>query len=102
LQNKILIRVFRRNTVKGDTDHHYDVFEVPVKRSTTVLDALLYVKSYLVTNLIEISSNVLPGALTASQFLASSFLLIQGIDGVCYRISTLKFTVVIIFNELES
>ncbi|MFY9799461.1 MAG: succinate dehydrogenase/fumarate reductase iron-sulfur subunit [Candidatus Nitrosopolaris sp.] len=47
LRNKILIRVFRRNTVKGDTDHHYDVFEVPVKRSTTVLDALLYVKSYL-------------------------------------------------------
>ena len=47
LRNKILIRVFRRNTVKGDTDHHYDVFEVPVIRSTTVLDALLYVKSYL-------------------------------------------------------
>jgi succinate dehydrogenase / fumarate reductase, iron-sulfur subunit len=47
LRDKILIRVFRRNTVKGDTDHHYDVFEVPVKRSTTVLDALLYVKSYL-------------------------------------------------------
>jgi succinate dehydrogenase / fumarate reductase, iron-sulfur subunit len=47
IRDKILIRVFRRNTVKGDTDHHYDVFEVPVKRSTTVLDALLYVKSYL-------------------------------------------------------
>jgi succinate dehydrogenase / fumarate reductase iron-sulfur subunit len=47
LRHKILIRVFRKNTVKGDTDHHYDIFEVPVKRSTTVLDALLYVKSYL-------------------------------------------------------
>ena len=47
IRDKILIRVFRRNTVKGDTDHHYAVFEVPVKRSTTVLDALLYVKSYL-------------------------------------------------------
>jgi succinate dehydrogenase iron-sulfur subunit len=48
LHDKIMIRVFRKNTVKGDThSHHYDMFEVPVKRWTTVLDALLYVKNHL-------------------------------------------------------
>ncbi len=46
--DKIMIRVFRKNTIKGDTDrHYYDTFEVPVKRWTTVLDALLYVKEHL-------------------------------------------------------
>ncbi|PWU79399.1 MAG: succinate dehydrogenase iron-sulfur subunit [Candidatus Nitrosopolaris wilkensis] len=47
IRDKIFIKVFRRNTVKGDTDHHYDTFEIPVKRWTTVLDALLYAKSCL-------------------------------------------------------
>jgi succinate dehydrogenase / fumarate reductase iron-sulfur subunit len=47
MRDKIFIKVFRRNTVKGDTDHHYDTFEIPVKRWATVLDALLYAKSYL-------------------------------------------------------
>jgi succinate dehydrogenase iron-sulfur subunit len=48
LHDKIIIKVFRKNTVKGDTHtHHYDRFEVPVKRWTTVLDALLYVKYHL-------------------------------------------------------
>lgn len=46
-RDKILINVFRKNTVRGDTEHHYDKFEIPVRRSTTVLDALLYAKSYL-------------------------------------------------------
>jgi succinate dehydrogenase / fumarate reductase iron-sulfur subunit len=45
--DKISINVFRKNTVKGDTDHHYDKFEIPIGRSTTVLDALLYAKNYL-------------------------------------------------------
>lgn len=47
VRDKIVIKVFRRNTAKGDTDHHYDTFDIPVKPSTTVLDALLYAKSYL-------------------------------------------------------
>jgi succinate dehydrogenase / fumarate reductase iron-sulfur subunit len=51
VRDKIFISVFRRNTVKGDTDHHYDKFEIPVGRSTTVLDALLYTKSYLDTSI---------------------------------------------------
>jgi succinate dehydrogenase / fumarate reductase, iron-sulfur subunit len=51
MRDKIFINVFRRNTVKGDTDHHYDKFEIPVRRSTTVLDALLYAKSYLDTSI---------------------------------------------------
>lgn len=47
-RDKIMIRVFRKNTVKGDThSHHYDTFEVPVKRWTTALDALLYIKEHL-------------------------------------------------------
>ena len=51
MRDKIFINVFRRNTVKGDTDHHYDKFEILVGRSTTVLDALLYAKSYLDTSI---------------------------------------------------
>src|SRR5215469_15999186 len=46
-RNKILINVFRKNTVRGDTNHRYDEFEIPVGRSTTVLDALLHAKHYL-------------------------------------------------------
>src|SRR6266516_5287057 len=51
MRDKIFIKVFRRNTLKGDTDHHYDTFDIPVKRWTTVLDALLYAKSYLDSSL---------------------------------------------------
>jgi succinate dehydrogenase iron-sulfur subunit len=51
VRDKIFISVFRRNTVKGDTDHHYNKFEIPVGRSTTVLDALLHAKSYLDTSI---------------------------------------------------
>ncbi len=51
MRDKIFINVFRKNTVNGDTDHHYDKFEIPVGRSTTVLDALLYAKSYLDTSI---------------------------------------------------
>ena len=47
MRDKIFINVFRRNTVRGDTDHHYDKFEIPVGRSTTVLDALLYTTTHV-------------------------------------------------------
>src|SRR5215213_8497469 len=45
LRDNIVIRVFRANRTKGDSAS-YDSFEVPVQRWTTVLDALLYAKSY--------------------------------------------------------
>jgi succinate dehydrogenase / fumarate reductase, iron-sulfur subunit len=45
LRDNIVIRVFRANRSKGDSAS-YDSFEVPVQRWTTVLDALLYAKSY--------------------------------------------------------
>ncbi len=41
MRDKIFINVFRRNTVKGDTDHHYDKFEIPVGRSTLTLSLFL-------------------------------------------------------------
>lgn len=46
--DNINLKVFRINTVKGRSKDspHYDMFKVPVKRWTTVLDALLYAKSY--------------------------------------------------------
>jgi succinate dehydrogenase / fumarate reductase iron-sulfur subunit len=48
LRDKILIRIFRKNTTKGDgIDNHYDTFEIPVYRWTTVLDALIYAKNYI-------------------------------------------------------
>src|SRR5688500_6455341 len=40
------LRVYRRNSKQGKSSH-FDKFEVPVQRWTTVLDALLYAKSYL-------------------------------------------------------
>ena len=44
LREKISLKVFRFN---GRTSKsHYDTFEIPVKRWTTVLDALLHAKSY--------------------------------------------------------
>ena len=45
LRDNITINVFRANRTKGDSAS-YDSFEVPVQRWTTVLDALLYAKSY--------------------------------------------------------
>src|SRR5215208_2449562 len=41
------LRIFRINAVKNPNDvPHFDEFQVPVKRWTTVLDALLDAKSY--------------------------------------------------------
>jgi succinate dehydrogenase / fumarate reductase, iron-sulfur subunit len=46
-QSSVKIRVFRINTMKDPHDvPHFDEFNVPVKRWTTVLDALLHAKSY--------------------------------------------------------
>jgi succinate dehydrogenase / fumarate reductase iron-sulfur subunit len=45
LRDNIVIKVFRANRITGDS-FSYDSFEVPVQRWTTVLDALLYAKSY--------------------------------------------------------
>lgn len=46
--DNINLKVFRINAVKDHSKKspHYDMFNVPVKRWTTVLDALLYAKSY--------------------------------------------------------
>jgi succinate dehydrogenase / fumarate reductase iron-sulfur subunit len=40
------LRVYRKNAKQGKSSH-FDKFEVPVQRWTTVLDALLHAKSYL-------------------------------------------------------
>ena len=45
LRDNIIIKVFRANRTKGDSAS-YDSFEIPIQRWTTVLDALLYAKSY--------------------------------------------------------
>ncbi|HEY7569843.1 MAG TPA: succinate dehydrogenase iron-sulfur subunit [Nitrososphaeraceae archaeon] len=45
-RNKIILKIFRVNFT-SDKSHHYDKFEVPLQKSTTVLDALIYAKSYL-------------------------------------------------------
>jgi succinate dehydrogenase / fumarate reductase iron-sulfur subunit len=45
LRDNIVIKVFRANRTKGDSSR-YDSFEIPIQRWTTVLDALLYAKSY--------------------------------------------------------
>jgi succinate dehydrogenase / fumarate reductase iron-sulfur subunit len=45
-QKEVTLRVYRKNP-KQSTSSHFDQFEVPVRRWTTVLDALLYVKAYL-------------------------------------------------------
>ena len=42
----IQLRVYRKNP-KQDKSSHFDKFEVPVQRWTTVLDALLHAKGYL-------------------------------------------------------
>lgn len=50
-QDKSFIKIFRANTIRGDATHYYDDFEIPVGRSTTVLDALLYIKEYVDSSL---------------------------------------------------
>src|SRR5581483_7920999 len=50
-RDKVLIRVFRANSHQNDRIHRFDVFEVPVLRSTTVLSALMYVKEHLDSSL---------------------------------------------------
>jgi succinate dehydrogenase / fumarate reductase, iron-sulfur subunit len=46
-QSSVKLRVFRINTINDPHDvSHFDEFNVPVKRWTTVLDALLHAKSY--------------------------------------------------------
>jgi succinate dehydrogenase iron-sulfur subunit len=46
-QSSVKLRVFRINAIHDPKDvHHFDEFQVPVKRWTTVLDALLDAKSY--------------------------------------------------------
>lgn len=47
MREKILLKVFRANAAKDDEPHTFDSFEIPLKRWTTVLDALIYAKSYL-------------------------------------------------------
>jgi succinate dehydrogenase / fumarate reductase iron-sulfur subunit len=45
LRSSITLKVLRGNRAAGEK-LHYDLFEVPVQRSTTVLDALLHAKQY--------------------------------------------------------
>lgn len=48
VRDKVTLKVFRANRIAGETSsHRYEEFDVPVKRWTTVLDALLYAKHYL-------------------------------------------------------
>lgn len=42
----VQLRVYRKNPKHGESAH-FDKFEVPIQRWTTVLDALLYAKGYL-------------------------------------------------------
>ncbi|HEY7227828.1 MAG TPA: succinate dehydrogenase iron-sulfur subunit [Nitrososphaeraceae archaeon] len=46
IEDKIKLKVYRENRGQNSKSH-YDSFEVPYKRWTTVLDALLHVKSYI-------------------------------------------------------
>ena len=46
-KSSVKLRVFRINAIQDPKDaHHFDEFQIPVKRWTTVLDALLDAKSY--------------------------------------------------------
>ncbi len=49
-RSSIVLRVYRANKAVGDSAH-YDTFDVPIQRWTTVLDALLYAKSYKDTSI---------------------------------------------------
>ena len=33
--------------IRSDSVYHYDAFEIPTRRGTTILDALIYTKQYL-------------------------------------------------------
>ena len=43
----ILLKVYRANAAKDHDSHTFDSFKIPLKRWTTVLDALIYAKSYM-------------------------------------------------------
>ncbi len=45
-EKKIVLKVLRENRAQK-TDTHYDTFNVPYKKWTTVLDALLHIKNYM-------------------------------------------------------
>lgn len=45
-EQRITLKVYRENRSQK-TGSHYDTFKVPYRKWTTVLDALLYVKSYI-------------------------------------------------------
>src|ERR671932_2201470 len=47
VRETILLKVYRANAAKPDDSHTFDSFEIPLKRWTTVLDALIYAKSYM-------------------------------------------------------
>src|SRR5919202_1625168 len=47
IRERVLLKVFRANAAKYGDTHTFDSFEIPLKRWTTVLDALIYAKSYL-------------------------------------------------------
>jgi succinate dehydrogenase / fumarate reductase iron-sulfur subunit len=47
IREKIILKVFRANVAMHQERPSFDSFEIPLKRWTTVLDALIYVKSYI-------------------------------------------------------
>ena len=47
VRGTILLKVFRANAANHHEPHTFDSFEIPLKRWTTVLDALIYAKSYM-------------------------------------------------------
>ena len=47
VREKIILKVFRANAAMQKGRHSFDSFEIPLKRWTTVLDALIYAKSYV-------------------------------------------------------
>src|SRR5919198_6740271 len=47
VREKIILKVFRSNSATHQGHYSFDSFEIPLKRWTTVLDALIYAKSYV-------------------------------------------------------
>jgi succinate dehydrogenase / fumarate reductase iron-sulfur subunit len=47
IREKIILKVFRANVAMHQQRPSFDSFEIPLKRWTTVLDALIYAKSYI-------------------------------------------------------
>ncbi|MFL6393922.1 MAG: succinate dehydrogenase/fumarate reductase iron-sulfur subunit [Nitrososphaeraceae archaeon] len=47
IREKIILKVFRANVAMHQERPSFDSFEIPLKRWTTVLDALIYAKSYI-------------------------------------------------------